>query len=215
MNNLHIPEKYLKKSPAKKVCYTSRQLIDFETRVKEEYEKATITGPVHLSKGNEEPLIKIFEYVDSNDWVFSTWRNHYHALLHGVPEEHLWRLVTAGKSMSVYCDEPKLYCSSIVAGVLPIALGAAMGIKRSGEERKVWVFSGDMTAETGIFHEVYKFARRLDLPMEFVVEDNNMSTNTPTDETWGGKKSKHPEDIFYYSYERGYPHHGTGNWILF
>lgn len=215
MNNLHIPEKFLKKSLAKKVHYTPQQLIDFETRVKEEYEKATITGPVHLSKGNEEPLIKIFEHVDPNDWVFSTWRNHYHALLHGVPEEHLWRLVTSGKSMSVYCDEPKLYCSSIVAGVLPIALGAAMGIKRSGEERKVWVFSGDMTAETGVFHEVYKFARRQDLPMEFVVEDNNMSTNTPTDETWGGKKSQHPEDIFYYSYERGYPHHGTGNWILF
>jgi len=72
-----------------------------------------------------------------------------------------------------------------------------------------------MTAETGVFHECYKFSRRHDLPLEIVIEDNNMSTNTPTDETWGGTKSPHPEDVFYYSYERGYPHHGTGQWILF
>ena len=47
-----------------------------------------------------------------------------------------------------------------------------------------------------------------------MVEDNNMSTNTPTDETWGGKRDR-PSDVIYYQYERVYPHHGTGNWILF
>ena len=41
-----------------------------------------------------------------------------------------------------------------------------------------------------------------------------MNTNTPTDKTWGGKRDV-PDDVIYYRYERGYPHHGTGNWILF
>ena len=81
--------------------------------------------------------------------------------------------------------------------------------------RKVWVFVGDMTAETGGFHEAYKYSRRHDLPLEFVIEDNNMSTNTPTSETWNGVKSNVHKDTFYYFYERGYPHHGTGQWILF
>ena len=84
-----------------------------------------------------------------------------------------------------------------------------------GSDRKVWLFVGDMTAESGVFHECYKFSRRHNLPLEIVIEDNNMSTNTPTDETWGGTKSDHPEDVFYYAYERGFPHHGTGEWILF
>ncbi len=212
--SLYIPEKF-KGKQVRKVDLTKQDLLDFEIRVKDEYEKATISGPVHLSKNNEDQLIEVFKYVHPEDWVFSNWRNHYHALLHGVPEEHLWDLVTRGKSMSVYCDSPKLYTSSIVAGVLPIALGAALAFKKKKEDKKVWVFVGDMTSETGIFHEVYKFSRRHNLPLEFVIEDNNMSTNTPTDETWGGTKSKHPEDVFYYSYERGYPHHGTGNWILF
>ena len=50
--------------------------------------------------------------------------------------------------------------------------------------------------------------------LQFVVEDNGLSTNTPTNKTWGGSRDI-PEDIIYYKYERGYPHHGTGNWILF
>ncbi len=212
--NLHIPAKFVGKE-VKKVATTKEDLIDFELRVKEEYEKATISGPVHLSKNNEEDLIEIFKYVHPEDWVFSSWRNHYHALLHGVPENHLWELITSGKSMSVYCEKPKLYTSSIVGGVIPIALGAAKALKMKNSNRKVWLFVGDMTAESGTFHECYKFSRRHNLPLEIVIEDNNMSTNTPTDETWGGKKSDHPEDVFYYTYERGYPHHGTGEWILF
>lgn len=212
--NLFTPEKF-KGKQVRVPSLTKEDLLSFEQRVKEEYEKATITGPVHLSKGNEEQLIEVFKYVHPDDWVFSSWRNHYHALLHGVSQEHLWELIIAGKSMSVYSEEPKLYTSSIVGGVVPIALGAAQAQKMKGSDRKVWLFVGDMTAETGVFHEAYKFSRRFNLPLEIVVEDNNMSTNTPTDETWNGVKTSFPDDVFYYSYERGYPHHGTGTWVLF
>ena len=41
---------------------------------------------------NEIQLIKIFKYIDKNDWVFSSWRNHYHALLHGFDPEELPKL---------------------------------------------------------------------------------------------------------------------------
>jgi|TARA_B100000282_G_scaffold296836_1_gene280390 pyruvate dehydrogenase E1 component alpha subunit len=212
--NIFIPEKFRNKQ-VKDVTLTEQDLLDFEIRVKDEYEKATISGPVHLSKGNEKQLIEVFKYIDPEDWVFSSWRNHYHALLHGVPEEHLWNLIVAGKSMSVFSEDPKLYTSSIVGGVLPIALGASIALKSKGSDKKAWVFVGDMTAETGVFHEVYKYSRRHNLPLEFVVEDNDMSTNTPTSETWNNIKTDFPKDVFYYFYERGYPHHGTGQWILF
>ncbi len=212
--NLHIPKKFtnVKKSEVK---LTKQDLINFELKVKDEYEKATITGPVHMSGGNEEQLIEVFKYVNQGDWVFSSWRNHYHALLHGVPQEHLYELITAGKSMSVFCDEPKMYTSSIVGGIIPIALGAAQALKFKDSDNKVWCFIGDMTSETGVFHEAYKYSRCHNLPLEFVIEDNDMSTNTPTSETWNNQKTPHPEDVFYYSYERVYPHHGTGQWILF
>ena len=166
------------------------------------------------------------------DWVFCSWRNHYHALLHGIDKDNLMRQIKDGKSMSVnhfhsedMSSHPitrqwKFYSSSIVGGTLPIALGAALSIKRDNKEHrenklpKVWCFVGDMTFESGIFHEVYKYARNNDLPLEFGVEDNNLSTNTPVDETWG-KKQDIPDDVIYYKYKSDYPHHGTGTWVMF
>jgi pyruvate dehydrogenase E1 component alpha subunit len=123
-------------------------------------------------------------------------------------------LIVRGKSMSVYSENPKFYSSAIVGGIIPIALGVAKSIKLKGETNKVWCFIGDMTFESGIFHESYKYAKNFDLPLQFVLEDNNLSTNTPVDETWGGKQDV-PDDVIYYQYKSDYPHHGTGNWVLF
>lgn len=74
-----------------------------------------------------------------------------------------------------------------------------------------------MTAETGIFYEAYKYSQQKKLPLIFVVEDNNLSTNTPTDQTWSRKKFnlKFFKNVIWYKYENFYPHHGTGKWVLF
>ena len=191
-----------------------KDLIDFEKKVQKVYDAGEITAPVHLSGNNEDQLIEIFKKIDKDDWVFSSWRNHYHALLHGFDPEELFNLIKEGKSMGINSVKHKFYSSSIVGGSLPIALGVAQSIKLKKETSKVWCFIGDMTFETGIFHECYKYSRNFDLPLEFVIEDNNMSTNTPTDEAWN-QKSEIPDDVYYYQYERNFPHHGTGKWILF
>lgn len=198
----------------REVTLTKEDLINFEVRIKESYEQGNIKAPIHLSKGNEDQLIQIFQYVHPDDWVFSSWRNHYHALLHGYDPEKLFEWIVSGGSMSTNSMSPKFYSSSIVGGTLPIALGAAKALQMKGSDRKVWCFIGDMTFESGIFYEVYKYARNFNLPIEFVVEDNNMSTNTPTDQTWNRKRDV-PSDVHYYKYERGFPHHGTGSWVLF
>ena len=191
-----------------------QDLIDFEKRVQKVYDAGEMKAPIHLSGNNEDQLIKIFKNIDKDDWVFSSWRNHYHALLHGFDPEELFNLIKEGKSMGINSVKHKFYSSSIVGGSLPIALGVAQSIKLKKETSKVWCFIGDMTFETGTFHECYKYSRNFDLPLEFVIEDNNMSTNTPTDEAWN-QKSEIPDDVYYYQYERNFPHHGTGKWILF
>ena len=116
--------------------------------------------------------------------------------------------------MSIINKKHNFYSSSIVGGILPIALGVSKSIKLNNQNKKVWVFVGDMTYETGIFYETYKYSSNFKLPIKFVVEDNNLSTNTPTDYVWK-KKIKPKKNIYYYKYKRVYPHHGTGQWILF
>ena len=196
------------------VGWTAQQLKQYEIDAQKEWETGSVLGPVHLSKGNEEQLIEIFQYVHPKDWVFSTWRNHYHALLHGVPQDWLMDEIKKGRSMKVMNKEHNFVISAIVGGIIPQALGVALSLKRRKSKRKVWCFVGDMTFETGEFHLCHKYAQNFDLPLQFVVEDNNLSTNTPTDETWG-KKQNVPNDVIYYEYERGFPHHGSGTWVLF
>ena len=194
--------------------YTAQELISFEDRVKEAYEAGQIKGPVHLSKNNEEQLIELFKNISEDDWVFSAWRNHYHALLHGVDPEYLFNSISEGKSMGTNNVKPNFYASSIVGGIIPIALGVAQALKLKQSPNKVWCFIGDMTMETGGFWEAYKYSQNFELPIQFVVEDNNLSVHTPTDIAWG-KRMEPPKGIIYYSYNMHYPHHGTGKWVNF
>ena len=63
--------------------------IEKGTKFYDLYNKGKIPFPVHLTKGNEIQLCKIFQYISKKDWVFCSWRNHYHALLHGISKKNL------------------------------------------------------------------------------------------------------------------------------
>ncbi len=195
--------------------WSKQDLIDFEDDIISHWENGEITGPIHLSNGNEEQLIKIFNKIGINDWVFSTWRSHYHALLHGVEPQVLKQKILDGKSITIVDKDSKFYSSAIVTGTLPIALGVAKSLKLKGSDEKVWVFLGDMAFESGIFYEVHKYARNYELPLHFIVEDNGVSTNTPTGATWNNIQREIPEDVIFYKYESKYPHYGTGKWVVF
>jgi len=208
------------------ITLTADDLRAFESEVIKKYEGANIRGPVHLSHGNEEPLIEIFQYIDQNDWVFSTWRNHYHALLHGVPQEWLMNEILQGRSINISNGNYKFHTSAIVGGILPIATGVALALKIKSSPNKVWCFIGDMAYSIGTFHDSYKYSQSNDLPITYVIEDNGLSTNTPTQKTWNNETenfytydainvtelNKH---LIYYKYERHYPHVGIGKWIYF
>lgn len=195
--------------------WSEQDLINFEDDIISHWENGEIRGPIHLSNGNEKQLIKIFSKIGIEDWVFSTWRSHYHALLHGMEPSVLKQKILDGKSITIVDKDSKFYASAIVTGTLPIALGVAKALKLQNSPNKVWVFLGDMCFESGIFYEVHKYARNYDLPLYFVVEDNGVSTNTPTLDTWNGIQREIPEDVIYYKYESKFPHYGTGKWVVF
>lgn len=193
---------------------TKDDLINFEELIVTHWGDAKIRGPIHLSNGNEEQLIEVFKRISKNDWVFSTWRSHYHALLKDISNVWIEEEILKGKSITLCNMDENFYSSAIVGGTLSIALGVAMGIKAKGGDEKVFVFIGDMSFESGIFYEVHKYARNFDLPIVFVVEDNGVSTYTPTDATWNVKRDI-PSDVIHYTYKSKFPHYGTGKWIAF
>lgn len=196
------------------IVFSEQDLVEFEDSIVQAWETAQIRGPVHLSSGNEAPLIEIFKRIKPTDWVFSTWRSHYHAMLKGVEPEKIRQQILAGKSISVCSIDDRFYSSAIVGGTLSIALGVAMAIKQANESTQVWCFIGDMSFESGLFYETHKYARNFDLPIRFVIENNGVSTYTPTDIAWGGIREI-PNDVIHYDYKSKYPHYGTGKWVVF
>jgi len=182
---------------------TADDLRAFEIEVGQAFKERKIRGPIHLSGGNEDQLIDVFSRIDRKDWVFSTYRSHYHALLHGIPRDKVMAEIMAGRSMNLCFPEYRFYSSAIVGGMLPIAVGVATMGKR------VWCFVGDMAASIGIFHDATQYAGGL--PITFVVEDNGLSCDTPTEKTWSGTKA----DIYRYAYRREYPHVGIGEFVQF
>ncbi len=54
------------------------KLIQFTEEIAKEYEAGNIKAPVHLSGTNENEVIEILKDHKEGDWIFSTWRSHYH-----------------------------------------------------------------------------------------------------------------------------------------
>jgi TPP-dependent pyruvate/acetoin dehydrogenase alpha subunit len=203
-----------------------QDLIDFETDIGEAFNCGEIRAPVHLYAGNEDQIMRVFEKIDvKKDWICCTWRNHYQALLKSIPPKVIKERIMAGKSMVMNLPEYKFICSSIVGGIPSIATGLALAAKLRGTDEHVWCWTGDMSAETGAWAEAYKYARTQDLPITFIVEDNELSVLTPTQEMWGANKwylpaqnrvwyeSKH---LIYYKYKNTkYPHAGAGVRVQF
>jgi pyruvate dehydrogenase E1 component alpha subunit len=191
-----------------------QELIDFEADIAATFNRGEIKAPIHLSGNNEDHLIDIFKDFKKGDWCFSTWRNHYHALLAGIPPEEVKRQIMAGRSMTICSPEHRFFSSAIFAGCCPIALGAAWQIRRRGGSERVWLFIGDMCAHSGLAYECVKYARAHELPLVVVIEDNGKSVCTDTKEVWGN--ADHDIDNnYYYSFILPFPHSGSGKRVNF
>ena len=205
---------------------TKEDLINFESEIGNLFNSAKIRAPIHLYSGNEEQIMQVFKKINvEKDWVCCTWRNHYQALLKGVPQEYLKEKIMQGKSMIMNLPEYKFICSSIVGGIPSVATGIALAAKLKGSGERVWCWTGDMSAETGAWSEAYRYAVAQDLPITFVIEDNELSVMTPTHEVWGVDKWYLPHqnrlwyegpNLIYYKYKNEkYPHAGAGVRVQF
>ncbi len=199
---------------------TPADLIAFEEEIAAEFNAAKIRAPVHLYFGNEEAIIGVFRKIRPQDWVLCSWRSHYQCLLKGVPPAELKAAIMDGRSISLCFPEYRIFSSAIVGGVVPVAAGIALGIRRSGEDARVYCFMGEMTAETGIAHESVKYCRNHGLPVTWVIEDNGKSVCTDTRSAWAleshwwEQEGTRP-DVVSYRYESKYPHAGAGHRVQF
>lgn len=191
---------------------SAKSLIAFEDRVQALWRAGELPSLLHLSGGNERQLIEIFDEAEDGDWFFFSHRNHYHSILAGIPEEQVIEEIKQDRSMFRFSRKHRVFSSAILAGNCGIAVGVAMALKASGSTNRCWVFLGDGAEEQGHFYEAVMFVSGHDLPVEFVLEDNDIQVDTPKLLRRGmdrGLLDAEPS-VRRYRYTPRYPHAGDG-----
>jgi TPP-dependent pyruvate/acetoin dehydrogenase alpha subunit len=193
---------------------TKQQLINFEDSIKQLWESGELKCLCHFAGGNEDQLIEYFKCVGEDDWCFSTWRSSYHFLLKTGDFEYLYdQIVNKNNSMHITDVSRRFVSSAIVGGTCAMAVGVANALKLAGKASWVHCFIGDGGTDQGWFSEALKYAEARDLPITFVIENNDRSVESSIAQRWGNELVSCKQ--FAYDYEPTYPHVGSGKWVQF
>ena len=141
-----------------------------------------VGGPVHLGIGQEAVAVGVASVLRKTDRVFGGHRSHSHVLSMGGSMRRLFAEVLAratgmsrgmGGSMHLW-DQPNGFYGAvpIVAGTVPLAVGAGLAAKFQGAQDIGVAYLGDGAMEEGVVHESLNLARMLKAPILFVVENN-------------------------------------------
>ena len=151
-----------------------------------------IGGPVHLGVGQEAIAVGVSSELKSDDKVFSGHRSHAHILALGSDQRRLFSELLGkktglskgmGGSMHLLDKSVGFYGSvPIVAGTVPLAVGAALSSKLQNKKEVTVSYFGDGAAEEGVVHESFNFASQYKLPILFVVENNLFSSHLHIEE---------------------------------
>lgn len=160
----------------------------FEERAAEEYTKGNIAGFLHLYPGEEAVAVGVLHAVEPSDYVVTTYREHVHALVRGIPAEtvmaELFGKKTGccggmGGSMHLFDRERRFMGGyAIVGETFPVATGIGYAIAMRGLPEAVICFFGDGAVNQGTFHESLNMAALWKLPVLFVCENNHYQIGT-------------------------------------
>ena len=161
-------------------------------RVEEEivrrYGEGEMRCPTHFCIGQEAVPVGMSAHLRSDDYAFSGHRSHGHYLAKGgdlfAMISELYGRETGcakgrgGSQHLIDLDAGFVASAPILAGTLPIAVGAAFGSKRLGRDNLSIVYFGDGATEEGSFHEALNYASVHRLPVLFVCENNLYSVHS-------------------------------------
>jgi acetoin:2,6-dichlorophenolindophenol oxidoreductase subunit alpha len=168
---------------------TAATIRRFEQRAIEQYRLGNIRGYLHPYLGEEGIAVGAVAAIEAEDYIVSTHRGHGHAIAKGhEPKRMMAELFGKetgycrgrGGSMHVASRSIRnLGANGIVAGGLGIAAGAAMAITQRGGSDIVVAFCSDGSSAIGMWHESLNLAAIWDLPVIFVLENNQYAVSTP------------------------------------
>jgi len=161
----------------------------FEEKAAELYTLGKIGGFCHLYIGQEAVAVGALSTLGPDDYIFTSYREHGHALVRGVdPGEVMAELCgkqsgcSKGKGGSMHLFDKRhgfLGGHAIVGGQIPLATGTAFASKYLKQPHVTLCFFGEAAVNIGSFHESLNLAALWKLPVVFICENNRFGMGTP------------------------------------
>jgi pyruvate dehydrogenase E1 component alpha subunit len=164
----------------------------FETECIKLYRQGLIIGYFHPYLGEEAIATGACAALREDDYIVSTHRGHGHCIARGgqlnkMVAEVLGRETgyCKGRGGSMHIADiatGNIGANGIVGGGLPIAVGVAMGVHVRGSDQVTIIFFSDGACNNGVFAESLNLAAIWNLPVVFMLENNQYAVSSPVEE---------------------------------
>jgi pyruvate dehydrogenase E1 component alpha subunit len=161
----------------------------FEERAGQLYGLGLIGGFCHLYIGQEAVAVGLQSALEiGKDSVITGYRDHGHMLAYGIDPKVIMAELTGreagiskgkGGSMHMFSVEHKFYGGHGIVGA-QVSLGAGLAFKHkyAGDGGVCLAYFGDGAANQGQVYEAFNMASLWDLPIIFVIENNQYAMGT-------------------------------------
>jgi pyruvate dehydrogenase E1 component alpha subunit len=159
-----------------------------EEKAAELYSQGKIGGFLHLYIGEEANAVGACKALTQDDHLLTAYRDHGWAIARGLdPKRIMAELlgkatgVSGGKGGSMHmASAERNYWGgyAIVGGHLPLATGVGLALRYKEEKGAVLCVFGEGSTNIGYFHESVNLAAVWDLPVVFLVENNQYGMGT-------------------------------------
>ena len=160
----------------------------FEEKAGQLYGMGQIAGFCHLYIGQEAVVVGCRASMIEGDQMITGYRDHGHMLACGMSSRGVMAELTGrsggysrgkGGSMHMFSTEKHFYGGhGIVGAQVPIGAGLALSNKYKGNGNVSLAFFGDGASNQGQVYEAFNMAKLWDLPVVFVIENNQYAMGT-------------------------------------
>jgi TPP-dependent pyruvate/acetoin dehydrogenase alpha subunit len=159
---------------------------NFEQSLLDLFAQGKVNGTTHSCIGQEYIPVAMRTLLRGDDYVFSNHRGHGHYLSRfddpaGLLAEIMGRQggVCNGVGGSQHIHRGSYLSTGVQGESMPIGVGTALHLKRSGRDSLAAVFIGDGTFGEGAVYEALNLAQLWQLPFLVIVENNHIAQSTP------------------------------------
>jgi TPP-dependent pyruvate/acetoin dehydrogenase alpha subunit len=164
----------------------------FETECVKLYRQGLIIGYFHPYLGEEAIATGVCAALRPDDYIVSTHRGHGHCIARGGELKKMVAEVLGreagycrGRGGSMHIADihtGNIGANGIVGGGIPIGVGAGLGIRVRETDQVAAIFFSDGACNNGVFAESLNLAAIWDLPVIFILENNQYAVSSPIEE---------------------------------